>query len=71
MQHLHARRRGGLTAYQVQSHGKLFNRPYHVRVSQLEKVIVKYMNDHPTELHVATSQLILWALIDAYPVPKK
>ena len=61
----------GLTAYQHESHSKLFDRPPHVRVSQIEKIAVKYMNDHPKELDVATSQVILWALMDAYPAPKR
>jgi hypothetical protein len=60
----------GLTAYQVQARSKLFDAPPHLNVSQVEKIIVKYMNDHPKNLNITTSQLILWALMDAYP-PKK
>jgi|ERR1035441_3501444 hypothetical protein len=61
----------GLTAYQTQSGGKLFIVTPNGNVSQVEKIIVKYMNDHPKDLDLATSRLILWALMDAYPVPKK
>src|SRR5664279_421173 len=61
----------GLTAYQIQSRGKLFNVPPKITVPQIEKIVVKYMNDHPKNLDLATSQIILWALMDAYPPPKK
>jgi hypothetical protein len=61
----------GLTAYQIQSHSKLFTVTLNMNESQVQKIIVKYMNDHPKDLNLATSQLILWALMDAYPAPKK
>lgn len=61
----------GLTAYQTQSGGKLFIATPNGNLVQVEKIIVKYMNDHPKDLNLATSQLILWALMDAYPTPKK
>src|SRR5664279_5721778 len=40
----------GLTAYQIQSRGKLLNLPPKIAVSQVEKIVVKYMNDHPKDL---------------------
>lgn len=61
----------GLTAYQVQSRSALFNAPSPINVSHVEKIVVKYMNDRPKNLDVATSQIILWSLMDAYPSPKK
>jgi hypothetical protein len=61
----------GLAAYQVQSNGKLANIVRAMNVSQVEKIIVKYMNDHPKYLDAPTSQIILWALMDAYPPAKK
>ena len=61
----------GLTAYQVQSQGKLFDARSHLNVSQVQKIIVKYMNEHPKGLDTATSQIILWALMDAYPPAKR
>jgi hypothetical protein len=42
-----------------------------VTVGQIEKVAVKYMNDHPEILDKPTSLLVLWALMDAYPAKKK
>jgi hypothetical protein len=41
--------------------------PHEVTNGQMEKVVVKYMNDHPKDLHVKASLLVLWALQDAYP----
>jgi hypothetical protein len=61
----------GLTAYQIQSHGGLVNMPPNITVPQLEKIVVRYMNDHPKALNLTTSQIILWALMDAYPAAKK
>ena len=34
---------------------------------ELAKVVVKYLNDHPNQLHKSYSQLVILALSDAYP----
>lgn len=34
---------------------------------ELAKVVVKYLNDHPNQLHKSYSELVVLALSDAYP----
>jgi len=60
----------GFSIYSVDSHVQLYSLPKEVTVAQVEKIVVKYMNDHPKELNVPTAGLVLWALQDAYPTKK-
>lgn len=41
--------------------------PLDVYAGQLRKVIIKYFNEHPEELHLAASGLAINALYDAFP----
>jgi len=57
----------GFYAYESASHETLFDAPSGITVGQIEKIAVKYMNDHPQKLHEPTSLIVLWSLMDAYP----
>jgi hypothetical protein len=61
----------GILASEAASHKTLFELPAGgISTEQIEKIAVKYMNDHPQILHKPTSALVLWSLMDAYP-PRK
>jgi hypothetical protein len=57
----------GLAAYFIESRTKLFEIPTGTTTEQCEKIVVKYMNDHPKDLNKKTATLILRAFMDAYP----
>jgi hypothetical protein len=61
----------GLDAYNATSKTQLYEIPESLTMGQVAKIAVKYMNDHPKMLNVRTSKLVLYALMDAYPVKKK
>jgi hypothetical protein len=59
----------GIVAVGYWSNYRLVNIPGDVVEGQIEKVVVKYMHDHPRDVNDSTSLLVLEALIDAYPAP--
>jgi hypothetical protein len=61
----------GFHAYEAFSHTQLYKVPDEVTTGQIEKIAVKYMNDHPKILNLPTSGLVLRALMDIYQVDKK
>lgn len=38
---------------------------------QIERIVIKYLNDHPEDLHHPAGGIILWALSEAFPCPAK
>jgi len=60
----------GFYAYGAVTKIELYDFSANMTVGQVKKIVVKYMNDHPKQLHLPTAALILIALVDAYP-PKK
>ena len=58
----------GFRAYEGQSGRSLFDLPDDMTVGQLDKIAVKFMNDHPEALHRRSAVLVLWPLMKAYPV---
>lgn len=59
----------GIVAVGYWSNYRLVNIPGDVAEVQIEKVVVKYMNDHPRDVNDSSALLVLEALIDAYPAP--
>jgi len=49
---------------------KPFCLPNHATLYQLSRVMVKYFNEHPEELHLTASSLVLTTLPEAFPCPK-
>lgn len=45
--------------------------PEEVTYGQAQKIVIKYLNDHPETLHQSASVLVLKALSDAFPCPIK
>lgn len=41
--------------------------PYEATVAEMVRVVVKFLNDHPTELHEVNAVVVLHAFHDAYP----
>ena len=41
-----------------------------VTTAELIRVVVKFLNDHPTELHEETGIVVYHAFINAYPCEK-
>jgi hypothetical protein len=54
----------GGTVDNTQLHGCM---PDEVRTIELIKVVLKYLNDHPNNLHLDDTRLIEMAIVDAYP----
>jgi len=44
----------------------LFNAP-DITVGEVAKLVLKYVNDHPTRAQMPTAGLVLAALVDTYP----
>ena len=40
-----------------------------VTVGQMQKIVVKYLKDHPETLHLTASSLVFKALTEAFPCP--
>ena len=45
--------------------------PENVTNGQALAVVTKYMNDHPENLHVGASDLVVASLMEAFPCPQK
>jgi len=45
--------------------------PDDVTYTQMERVVFKYLNDHPNQLHLWESLLVTQALVQAFPCPTK
>jgi len=45
--------------------------PADVTFAQGERVVVKYLTDHPNQLHWGAPVLVRLALVDAFPCPAK
>ena len=60
------------TAYlQVDSMEPKFCIPEGVRANQLVKIAVKFLNDHPEDLHYPASIQVITALFEAFPASVK
>ena len=55
----------GLQAYNANSTTPFFDAP-DVTVGEVAKLVVKYVNAHPTSAKLPTPGLVLAALVDAY-----
>jgi Rap1a immunity proteins len=53
------------------AYNRLMCAPVGVTLGQQHSIVVKYIRDNPKFAHEATVKLISWALIDAFPCPKK
>ena len=49
----------------------VFCEPNKVTRGQEYDIVVKFIRDNPKLAHAATANLIQWAMIDAFPCPKK
>lgn len=43
--------------------------PEEITFGQAQKIVVKYLNDHPERLHIASAWLVREALLGAFPCP--
>jgi Rap1a immunity proteins len=44
--------------------------PHGVSADQMVKVVIKYADDHPAELHLSSSMIVLTAIHEAFPCGK-
>ena len=63
--------RGYIAGVQDVYNGEVFCVPGHVRLSQAASVVVKYLTAHPSLRHLLAKQLVMNALVDAFPCKKK
>ncbi len=49
--------------------GFRWHSPKGAKAGQIEKVVVKYLNEHPEKLHLSASSLVAAALSEAFPCP--
>jgi hypothetical protein len=59
---------GGFYAAEANAHINLFETQDGVTTSQVEKIAAKWMNDHPEDLHLTASVLVLYSLKDTFPI---
>ena len=56
-------------AMMVPSRPKLVCLPEHVTHGEVQKVVVKYLDQHPEKLHLPAAQLVYDATNEAFPCP--
>lgn len=61
----------GFGSYERVYHLNAFDAPDTLTTGQIQKIVIKCMNDHPTELHLRMSLLVMAALGNAFPAKKK
>jgi len=57
----------GVSAHYFSDGSLPFCAPDRFTGTQLRKVVLKYLDEHPEELHLAATGLIMTALIEAFP----
>lgn len=60
-------RDGVALATQLRDIKPIFEAPQEAKQDQLKAVVVKYLNDHPEELHKPAGMLVILALSKAFP----
>jgi hypothetical protein len=61
----------GFFAYREATGVIVYDNPPGVSVGQVQMIFSKYLKDHPKLLQLPARDLVLKALIDAFPPPKK
>jgi len=60
-------RDGAALAITLRNAKPLFDTPPEVNPKQLKAVVVKFLNDHPEELHKPAAELVIFALHQGFP----
>jgi hypothetical protein len=64
-------RDGVVSATELRDAKPLFETPAQAKQEQLTAAVVKYLNEHPDELHKPAALLVILALSDAFPPSDK